>query len=416
MTKKKSTWRRIITAAVFLALVGGAAAVWSSLGSEDDAVPAGEVHVVRRGELLEVAAASGTIEPHVQVEVKSRTSGEVVEVLVAEGQRAAAGDLLFRLDPADAERAVQEAKNALRGVQAGLAQARASLVVAEAQERDARSASDVSARGTTLGLVAAETTRTSASAAEVAAATVQLRRAQLASSQAQIGTAQLAVEEAERRLSETQIHAPMSGTVLSVAVERGSIVSSAVTNVAGGTTLALIADLTDLRVIGAIDEAQIGRVQIGQPVTIRVDAYPDRTFRGRVERVSPLGKTISNVVTFDVEIIVTDENASLLRSGMSADLEIETSRATNVVLVPLTAIQSVGAQRFVRLAGGGRRAIRTGGTDGVHIAALEGLDAGDRILIGGLPRPTAPAPSKSIIPMGRKMGGGQRSGGGGGPR
>lgn len=408
---KKTTRRRLVSAAVFVALVGAGAAVWSSLGGDDEGAPAGKVHVVRRGEIVEVAAASGTIEPHVQVEVKSRTSGEVVEVLVQEGQTVAAGDLLFRLDPADAERAVEEARNAQRGVQADLAQARASVAVAEAQERDARAASDVNARGRDLGLVPAETTRTSASAAEVAAANVALRRAQLAAAQAQVGTARLAVEEAERRLAETRIHAPMSGTVLSVTIERGTIVSSAMTNLSGGTSLATIADLTDLRVIGAIDEAQIGRVQVGHPVSIRVDAYPDRTFTGRVERISPLGRTVSNVVTFDVEIVVTDPHANQLRSGMSADLEIETSRAGGVVVVPLTAIQSTGAERFVRLAGGGRRAIRTGATDGTRIAVLEGLAEGDRILIGGLPRPEAPKAAKTFFPTGRKMGG-QR----GGPR
>jgi HlyD family secretion protein len=416
MTMKRTTRRRLVSAAVLLALVGAGAAAWSAFGDQDDTAPAGRPHRVRKGELVEVAAASGIIEPHMQVEVKSRSAGEVVEVLVAEGQRVAAGDLLFRLDPTDAERAVQEAKNAQRGVQADLAQARASLVVAQAQERDARTASEVSARGTKMGLVSSETTRTSASAAEVAAANVQLRRAQLAASQAQIAAAQLAVEESERRLAETQIQAPMSGTVLAVALERGSIVSSAVTNVGGGTALATIADLTDLRVIGAIDEAQIGRVQVGHPVTIRVDAYPDRTFIGRVERVSPLGKTVSNVVTFDVEIVVTDPNANLLRSGMSADLEIETSRARDLVLVPLTAIQSVGAQRFVRLANGGRRAVRTGATDGRQIAILEGLQAGETIMIGGLPRPTAPKAGQSIIPMGRKRGSGGGGTGRGGPR
>jgi len=411
---KKPTKRRLVSAIVFVALLGAAAAVWSSLGGEDDEAPTGEVHVVRRGELVEVAAASGTIEPHVQVEVKSRTAGEVVEVLVEEGRSVAAGDLLFRLDPADAERAVEEARNAQRGVLADVEQARASLAVAQAQERDARAASDVNARGRDLGLVAAETTRSSANAAEVAAANVKLRRAQVTSSQAQIASARLTLEEAERRLAETRIVAPMSGTVLSVAVERGTIVSSAMTNVSGGTALATIADLTDLRVIGAIDEGQIGRVQVGHPVSIRVDAYPDRTFTGRVERVSPLGKTVSNVVTFDVEIVVTDPNANLLRSGMSADLEIETSRATGVLLVPLTAIQSVGADRFVRLAGGGRRAIRTGATDGTRIAVLEGLSEGDQILIGGLPRPKAPEAAKSLLPSFKRRSSGSRQGNGGG--
>src|SRR5690606_17068573 len=100
--------------------------------------------------------------------------------------------------------------------------------------------------------------------------------------------------------------APIAGTVLNVAVERGSIVASAVTNVGGGSALATIADLSDLRVIGQIDESQIGKVHVDQEATLRVNAYPNRGFTARVIRVSPLGVTETNVVTFDVELAVTD--------------------------------------------------------------------------------------------------------------
>ena len=404
MTKAR---KRAIRLGIILVLVAGAAfGGWKVWGGTAEEAPTGSPLPVRRGLLVESAAASGTIEPHVQVEVKSRGSGEVIEVMVEEGQTVQAGDLLFRLDPTDAERAVREARTTLRRVQAELVQSRASLSAAEVERENADANRDTSARGADLGLVAAETSRTAVATARGAGATVEMRRGQLAASQAQLEAARLAVDEAQRRLTETRIYAPMSGTALAVAIERGSIVSSALTNVSGGTALVTIADLSDLRVVGAIDEAQIGRVKVGQPVTIRVDAYPDRTFAGQVARVSPLGQTVTNVVTFDVEIVVDDPNASLLRSGMSADLEIETGRSEGALLVPLTAIQSVGPRRFVRLTSGERREVQTGATDGTRIAVTEGLKEGDTILIGGAPRPQAPSEggSKSPLPMGGRRG------------
>jgi HlyD family secretion protein len=378
---------------------------WSRYGNRPDEA-GGPTIVVARGDLTEVAAASGTVEPHVQVEVKSRAAGAVVEVLISEGQRVEAGDVLIRLDPADMERALREARTAERRSAAELSQARASLNVASLEHKEAEAALAVAKKGVGMGLSSAEAERIAANKASVASANVKLRQAQLAATQAAIDVAHLDVEDAERRLSETTIRAPMAGTVLSLLVERGSIVSSALTNVGGGTTVATIADLSDLRVIGAIDEAQVSRVAVGQDVAIRVDAYPNREFDGKVERVAPLGRTQSSVVIFDVEIVVTDAEASLLRSGMSADLEITTGRQESVLLVPLTAVQSRGAQRFVRTDTGEQRRIETGPNDGARIVVLSGLDEGDVILQAPAPAATGNAQrSGSPIHIGGRRGG-----------
>jgi HlyD family secretion protein len=275
---------------------------------------------------------------------------------------------------------VRNARTALQRLQAQLAEARASLSVAEAEAIEAEQTSAVQTRGAELGVVAGESERTARSAAAVKRRSVDLRRAQVKAAQAQLAAARLALEDAERQHRETEIHAPFAGTVLSVDVEKGSIASSALTNVGGGNALMTLADLSDLRVIGQIDEAQVGRVEVGQDVTIRVDAYPNRSFQGRVERVSPLGVEESNVVTFDVEIVVTDPDAALLRSGMSADLEIITARRSGVLLLPLTAVRTEGGKRFVRKPDGSLSPVRTGEHDGVHIEILEGLSEGDEVL------------------------------------
>jgi HlyD family secretion protein len=406
--RKKS----VVITLVILAVAAAAVVVVVVLGfggeGPGSAAPgAGGTVAVRRGDLVEIATASGTVEPDVQVEVKSRASGEAIEVLVDEGDQVEAGQLLVKLDPIDAERDVRVAQIALDKAQADLAQARANLVVAQAERDEARAKADVRNRGAELGLVSTEDQRTATSSAGVANATVTQRESQIRSAQAQVQSARLTVDEARRRLAEMEIRAPISGTVLAVNVERGTIVSSGITTFSGGTALLTLADLADLRVVGDLDEAQVGRVREGQDVTIAVDAFSDRTFAGRVERVSPLGETTSNVVTFPVEIVVTDRESSLLRSGMSADLEIVTGRHEKVLLVPLAAIYGNARRRHVRLPGGEQRPVRTGATDGTDIVVVEGLEEGEQVLSSGQAaagEETGPAKSKSFLPFGRPPG------------
>lgn len=356
---------------------------------------------VRRGTLTETAAASGKIEPHVQVEVKSRASGEVIEILVKEGDRVEAGQLLVRLDKTDTQRSLDAAKVALKRAKADLASAQASVNVAALEQKNSQTTQEIAEKGVELGVGTNDAARTAAHAAKVAGANVSLRRAQVSASQAALETAEVAVREAETRLKETDIFAPMSGTVLSIAVEKGTIVASALTNVNGGTALMTLADLSDLRIVGSIDEAQISRVAPEQKVDIRVDAYPERVFKGVVDRVSPLGVETSSVVTFDVEIRIVDEKASLLRSGMSADVEILTAERKDVLLVPLAAVQSKNRRRVVTLANGEERPIKTGATDGAQMIVLEGLEEGERIL----------ASAPVVIPEGAPaQGQGQRGG------
>jgi HlyD family secretion protein len=278
-------------------------------------------------------------------------------------------------------------------VKAELASAQASLSVADLERKNSQVSQEVAEKSAELGLGSTDAARTAAHATKVAGANITLKRAQVTSAQAQLKVAELAVQDAETRLKETQIYAPIAGTVLDVAVEKGTLVSSALTNVSGGSAVMTLADLSNLRIVGAIDEAQIGRVAVGQRVEIRVDAYADRVFQGVVDRVSPLGKEASSVVTFDVEIVVNDKDSALLRSGMSADVEIVTAEQKDVLLVPLLAVQSAGKRRFVRLANGEERAIRTGGTDGTHMVVLEGLDEGDDV-VASPPAASAQSPQR----------------------
>ena len=400
-----------VAATIALVLAGSVGGyVWSKEKTNTTQGPTVEVY---KGSLKETASASGNIEPAVQVEVKSRASGEVVEILVKEGEQVKAGQLLVRLDPTDAEADLASAKVALQKAKSELTAAQASVVVANLESKNSAADEELAQKTADMGLGPKDDVRTKTKAAKVAAANVTLKSAQANQTQLAVQTAELAVTEAETRVKETKIYAPMDGTILAIPIEKGTIVASALTNVNGGTSVMTLADLSDLRIIGAIDEAQIGRVAPDQTVEIRVDAYPDRVFEGRVDRVSPLGKEVSSVVTFDVEIVVTDKSSSLLRSGMSADVEIVTSEQADVLLVPLVAVESKGKSRFVRLANGQQRPIETGSTDGTSLVVLKGVEEGDDILASAPTAATAAKTAQNKQQNGGMgmMGGGQRPGG-----
>ncbi len=407
-TKKKTRYLLSGAGALLIATsaVGGYA--WQQNGKAD---PLGPLVEVRRGDLIETAAASGKIEPDVQVEVKSRASGQVIEVLVKEGDQVEAGQLLVRLDPTDASRQLAAAKVARNRVLADLQAARASVSVSELEAQNDKVSESVAKQSAELGLGSTDAARGAEHVTRVAAANVKLKRAQLDAAQGQLEAAELSVQDAELRLKETNIYAPISGTLLDVAVEKGTLVSSALTNVSGGSAVMTLADLSDLRIVASVDEAQISRVQRGQRVDISVDTYGDRVFRGVVERVSPLGVDTSSVVTFDVEIAVKDASSALLRSGMSADIEIVTAEQKDVLLIPLMAVQSKGKQRFVKLANGDERAIATGVTDGTQIVVTDGLSEGDDVLASAPLAAPAQAQRTNQAPIpGMGMSGGRRGG------
>lgn len=378
--RKLRTW---LVWLLVLGGLGGGGYWWQKRRAKDEAESAAaavRTTQVERGTLTVKAAASGTISPHRRVDVRSRSPGEVIQILVTEGQTVDAGAQLVKLDPYNADRELELRRATLARLEAELAQAEAAVGVAKVQAGEARSDAKVQADGVAMGLVAPTAKRTSKSQASVASRTVTQREAQVAVIRAQITSANVDIVKAERSRAETEIVAPFKGTILSIGVEIGDIVSSAITSVGGGTAMITLADLSDLRVIGQVDEAQIARVKRGQSAEIRVDAYSDRVFVATVERVSQLGVALNNVVSFDVELRVTDNDRALLRPGMTADVEIASETIEKALLVPLTAIATRGDERLVRLPGGGEKIVKTGPHDGVKIVIREGLDEGEAIL------------------------------------
>ncbi len=288
--------------------------LWSAFfggdSKADQASPVYErVLTVERGDLEVLVSANGVVEPINRVEIKSKASGQIEEMSVEEGDLVRRGGLIARLDQSVARN--------------DLEQARADLMVAEANLTQSQNNLKRSEQLFERGLISAE---------EMDRVRVEEVRAR-----SQLVRANSSLQLAEERMEETIVRAPIDGIMLTKDVEIGQIISSGVTTVGGGTLLATVADMEYVHVKANVDEVDIGRVRSGQKARIIADAYPDKLFTGEVIRVSPQGRTEQNITTFRVTILVPNEG-SLLKAGMSADVELEIASKHNIVKVPNEAL------------------------------------------------------------------------------
>lgn len=279
--------------------------------SKPEPAPTYQAVPVQTRDIIVTAQAAGSILPDTVVEVKSKASGEILEFNVQTGQLVQRGQLLARIDR--------------RAPQNQLSQATAQLEVAEAQLRNAESQ-----------------LRRSQELYDASALSQQeLETAQLAvaNARASVVSGQVQVENAKIALDDTEVRAPMTGTIIVKNVERGAVISSPVSDVGGGTALARMADLSLVQVKTYVDQTDIGKIQPGLETSVRVEAYPNRPFRGEVIKVEPQADTISSVVMFAV-LVRIDNREGLLKPGMSAEVQISVGEAMGVLSVPNAALRT----------------------------------------------------------------------------
>ncbi len=266
---------------------------------------------VERRDIVVSAQASGAIQPDTTVEVKTRASGEVLEILVQTGQEVKRGQLLMRIDPRTPENAVQ--------------QAQAQLDVAKSQ-----------AEITKTQLARSAELREAKTITQQEYETAQLS---YATAKAAVVRAQIDLENARISREDTDVRAPISGIIIEKGVERGQVVASATSNVGGGTVLMKMADMSLVQVKTLVDETDIGKIKPGLGTSVTVDAYPNRPFRGTVLKIEPLATVEQNVTMFPV-LVRIDNRDGLLRSGMNAEVEIHIGRRDSVLAVPNAALRT----------------------------------------------------------------------------
>ena len=397
----------VLTSASIVAVTVSVAAFYRTSGGGD--APAYNTATVTRGDLVETVEATGTLDAVTTVQVGSQVSGTIASLQADFNSVVKKGQVIARLDPSLMQAQVDQAEATIVRLQADVERARVSLDDARLKLDRARA---LFAEGLIprADLETADTTERQADASVKAA-------------QAQVTQARAALNQNRVNLDHTVITAPVDGIVISRNVDVGQTVAA---SMSAPTLFVIAKDLTRMQVEASIDEADIGRIQPGQAVTFRVDAYPRESFTGTVVQVRLEPQVVQNVVSYVTVIDVPNPNGKL-RPGMTANVEIEIARADDVLIVPNAATRFQPAapagetlgrrdRRVWTLHDGELQPVRieTGITNGTATAIVGGQLQEGMPVVTGVVAANQPAENASTAsPLIPRRPGGNRQGGAG---
>ena len=346
---KRSFW----IALVVLIVAGAGASAWWALRDTSGGVSYRSA-LLERGPLQAAVSSSGTVNPVSQVSVGSQVSGQIKEMLADFNTEVKQGQLIARIDPESFEYKVRQASADLESARAAVLNAQANIAAVMAGVSKARLDADNAQRDTQRkqDLLAREfisqsdfensrnSAGTLAEALKVTQAQLEVARAQAVAAQAVVRQREAALSQAKVDLEHTEIRSPVNGVVIKRSVDVGQTVAASLQ----APELFIIArNLSDMQVEASIDESDISRVRIEQKVAFTIDAFPGRSFEGKVSQIRKAAVASQNVVTYTVVVGFANPNASLL-PGMTANVRIITETRDNVLKVPNAALR-------VRIAG-----------------------------------------------------------------
>jgi len=399
--------KKALAAVVVLgALAGG---WWWFAGRGDSGAAAAKTETKRvkaeTGDLTISVSATGEVTPIRQIELKSKASGLVVRFKKLEGDPVEAGELIAQLDKVTNQRDVErcqgdlmaaEAKLALTGFEytKSLKQAESEVAGAEADlktksaeldrqeklEKGVATETEIGNARLAKRLAEEKLTQLQAALALVG----DRKEADLKLARAEVTHATTTLRDAEDRLRDTDVCAPIRGILLKKLVEEGQIVSSGISATSGGTAIAIVADVSALVVVANIDETDIGRVVKGKTATVTVESQPDKKFKGNVDLIPPKGDLDSSIIVFKVRIAIDGKHFGDLRIGMTATVSILVDEVKDKVLVPSEAVKSEKGKRYVMVPDGDQQKrvdVKIGLDDGQKAQVVEGIKAGDDVLI-----------------------------------
>ncbi|MGE5488292.1 MAG: efflux RND transporter periplasmic adaptor subunit [bacterium] len=392
-------WRRAVWIVGVAIVAGGAFFALKASLKPDTQIDPSKLATIERGDIARSVVATGKIEPLAKVEVKSKASGIVKKVYVHYSDWVRKGDVLVELDKEELQARVREARAALMAAEAAQEAALASWErnKVEAEGPDVpylKSAMERAQMMRKQGLIAQATLEESQREYELALnrqttaiRNVAVSKAEVARAQAGVAQAKATLDRAEEDLRNATIVSPMDGIVLSRDVEVGDAVSSILVMGSQATKIMTLGDVSDVYVLGKVDEADIGKVYLGQPARIVVESFKDKKFTGKVTKISPLGVEKDNVTTFEVRVSIRNPDGEL-KANMSANAEIILEEKTGVLLAPEAAI-IYDRQRntFVEVPDSlnekGKRqvAVKLGISNGVKTEIISGLKEGDKVIL-----------------------------------
>ena len=343
--------------------------------------------------IIETVTANGKIQPEKEVKISPDVSGEIVELTVKEGDFVQKGTLLFKIKPEIYISARERAAAAVSASKANLAQVEAQMMQAELAYNRSKS------------LFNEKTI--SQSDFEQAEAQYKMALASKESAVYSVQSAEASLKEANENLVKTTVYAPMTGTISSLSVELGERVVGA--NMMTGTEVLRVADLNRMEVVVKVNENDIIRVKLNDTAIVKVDAWLDRDFKGVVTEIAnsatSAGTTADQVTNFNVKVLllrqsyadlVNEKNPSPFRPGMSASVDIRTSKKDSIVTVPIQAVTTRTDTTKLKMTGvedvrtlvfisDGTRAlmrdVKTGIQDNTNIEITEGLKQGEDVIV-----------------------------------
>ncbi|MCC7010894.1 MAG: efflux RND transporter periplasmic adaptor subunit [Acidobacteria bacterium] len=382
-------------------LVGMLAAWGYSAANASTSFDPARLVTVEKGTMIVSVVATGKIEPITKVEIKSKANGIIERLHVDVDELVQPGQVLAELDRENLTARLREAKANLQAAEAArdaaVAQVRKNEIEAESPELDLARRSLARAEQlfgqNLLPQSTLEETKAAFAQAEVrhraAAGQLVIAQARVVEATANVAQARAAVERAEEELAQATIRAPVRGTVLTRDVEVGSPVSSILNLGANATLVMTIGDIGQVYVKGKVDEADIGRVHVGQSARITTESYRDRIFAGKVTQISPIGVEKDNVTTFAVEVSI-ENPGKVLKANMTANAEIVLDELPDSLLVPEAAVVYDADRRaYVDVVDGTRKEgkrrvpVTLGVGNGSRIQIRSGVASGDQIVLPG---------------------------------
>lgn len=403
MKRKKLIIIVVIALVLIAALIGGKKAGW--FGSKEDFKEV-ELKVIEPVNVFEKVSATGKIQPSTEVKISSEVSGEIIELPFKEGDRVSKGDLLVKVNPDLIQSALNRAQASYQNVQANLNQAEATLKEATFNYERNKSLFE-------RGVI---------SKADWDRAVANYEGALAAKQSAYYGvqSAAATVNEARDNLLRTTIYSPIDGTISLLSVELGERVVG--TQQMAGTEILRVANLNTMEVLMDVNENDIVKVKIGDTSIVEVDAYPKREFSGVVTEIANSAQgnlTADQVTNFKVKVRILEssyqdllegkkEGYSPFRPGMTATVDVITTKRFNVLAVPISSVviktdttssKKTAAEKFkkVKLSGEDEkfecvfvkdgdvaklRVITTGIQDNANIEVTSGLSENETVIIG----------------------------------
>lgn len=395
--KKKSRRILYITLSAIAVLLVALVLVAFKRGSSR--IDPSKIAKVERGDLAKSVVATGKIQPISKVAVKSKASGIVKQLLADYGQNVKKGQLLAELDKEEILAQVNQQRASLQAAEAAARAAEADLehakvdaegpevpLLKRAYERAQQMAKDGVVSTSQLD-DAQKNYEMALNKQQLGKASVSTNFAKLKQAQAQVAQSRALLQQREQEYRNSTIVSPIDGMVLSRDVEVGDAVSSILVLGSSATLVMNLGDTREVYVQGKVDESDIGKVYIGQPARIKVESYKDRTFSGKVTKISPMGVEKDNVTTFEVRVSI-DNSKGELKALMTANAEIILEEHKGVLMVPEgSLIYDKDRNASVEVpdpgAKDGKRkvAVKVGISNGAKTELLSGLKDGQQVVL-----------------------------------